>query len=636
MVPSTLGKRSRSTVEAAEPQPVATRSKRRIVVNGPNDENCNIFVRPDHDRHHQDGSEVDESLPPAKKSRRIANARSVPAKHGAPEQRVPVSPSNIDSHFKIAKAFIPVFEDGKSSHISTPTTPRHRDALSKKVPVTPRHRVLLAGSTLTPRTPKIPSTPSTSANSVYHHARQLFSRCSSPGKLVGREEERNELSTFVDTCLRSKSTGCIYVSGPPGTGKSALVEEVLQQFKDSPKVTQSVVNCMSIKSAKDLSAKLTEDLALGDDAGPESLKSCFIRGRARDDRKYLVILDEVDRLVDLDLTLLYNLFEWSMHASSRLNLIGIANALDLTDRFLPRLKSRSLKPELLPFMPYSAAQIAEVLTTKLKSLSAEATNAVPFLHPAAIQFCAKKVAAQTGDLRKAFDLCRRAMDLVEQETKEKDVQDSPSKTPLMENINLSSPPTPRSPTKTRAPASYTIETAPKATIAHMAKVTAQVFGNGTTQRLATLNLQQKAVLCALAALERRKRESQVEKTMFATPSKHNTSAPSIKQLFDAYSSFCKREKLLHPLTTGEFRDVVSGLETFSLVSSADSRTGSFAIPLTPSKTPSRRGKGGFATTAVGDDRRVASVVGCRELSSTLEGAGGELLRDILNGDGLDL
>ncbi|KAK3718909.1 AAA ATPase [Vermiconidia calcicola] len=636
MVASTLGKRSRSAVEAGESGLAATRSKRRIVVNEPNDENCNPFVRSEHDRHHQDGSEVDESLPPAKKTRRIANARSVPAKHGAPEQRVSVSPSKIDSHFKIAKGAIPVFEDGKSGHLSTPTTSRHRDALSKKVPVTPQHRVLLAGNTLTPRTPKTPITPSTSANSVYHHARQLFSRCSNPGKLVGREVERNELSTFVDKCLQSKSTGCIYVSGPPGTGKSALVEEVLQQFKDSPMVTQSVVNCMSVRSAKDLSTKLAEDLALGDDAGPESLKTCFIRGRARDDRKYVVILDEVDRLVDLDLTLLYSLFEWSMHASSRLILIGIANALDLTDRFLPRLKSRSLKPELLPFMPYSAAQIAEVLTIKLKSLCAEATTAVPFLHPAAIQFCAKKVAAQTGDLRKAFDICRRAIDLVEQETKQKDVRDSPSKTPLMENINLSSPPTPRSPTKTRAPASYTIETAPKATIAHMAKVTAQVFGNGINQRLATLNLQQKAVLCALAALERRKRESQVEKTMFSTPSKHNTSAPSIKQLFDAYSSLCKREKSLHPLTTGEFRDVVSGLETLSLVSSANGKSGSFAIPLTPSKTPSRRGKGGFTTTAVGDDRRVASVVGSKELFSTLEGAGGELLRDILDGDGLDL
>jgi len=393
------------------------------------------------------------------------------------------------------------------------------------------------------------------------------------------------------------------------------VDEICQQHEGAENARLSVVNCMSVRNAKDLSQKLAEDLDLKEDASFDYLRSCFVRGKARDEQKYLVILDEVDRLVDLDLDLLYSLFDWSLQPTSRLLLVGIANALDLTDRLLPRLKGRNLKPELLPFMPYTATQIAKVLTSKLKSLSTTEPQTVPFLHPAAIQFCAKKVAAQTGDLRKAFDICRRAIDLVEQETRardaEKALQDSPSKTPLMENINLSSPPTPRSPSKSmsisKSSTMYTLDTAPKATIAHMAKVTAQVFGNGTTQRLGTLNLQQKAVLCSLAALEKRKRETQVERTMFATPSKNGTfTAPTVKQLFEAYSGLCKRENLLHPLSSVEFRDVVSGLETLSLVSAVDGKNGSFALPITPSRTPSRRGKGGFGTAAVGDERRSAS------------------------------
>ena len=542
------------------------------------------------------------------------------------------------SHFKVSKGAIEVFQDGKVDGKATPTTPRHRDALSQKLPVTPRHHALVAGSQLTPRTPKTLATPSNPRTSIYHQARQLFSRCSNPGKLVGRDDERNELSAFVSSCIESKSTGCLYVSGPPGTGKSALVDEVSQQLKSADKLTLSVVNCMSIRNAKDLSGKLSEDLSLKEDAGFEYLRSCFIRGKAKDARKYLVILDEVDRLVDLDLELLYSLFEWSMQAASRLILIGIANALDLTDRFLPRLKSRNLKPELLPFLPYTAGQIADVLTMKLKSLSAEDAQTVPFLHPAAIQFCAKKVAAQTGDLRKAFDICRRAVDLIEQATRERDsnlaLQESPSKTPLMENINLSSPPTPRSVNKPRTAPTYTLETAPKATIAHMAEVTAQVFGNGTTQRLGALNLQQKAVLCALSALEKRKRDTQVENIMFATPSKRKSTAPSVKQLFEAYCNLCKRENLLHPLSSAEFRDVVSGLETLSLMSAVDGKNSSFAIPITPSRTPSRKGKGGFGTAAIGDRRTVASVVGQKELSAALNGAGADLLREILHGDGL--
>lgn len=582
--------------------------------------------------------EVDEPALSAKETRSKVASRTVPAKHGASERRVALSPSKISSHFKVAKTSLRVFEDGKNGQTRCPSTPRHRDAASKKVPITPRHRVLLTGSQLTPRTPKTPITPPQPDTSTYQTARQLFSRSSGSGGLVGRDSEKAELSTFLNTRLVSKSGGCLYVSGPPGTGKSAFVDEVSQQYRDADNVKLCVINCMSVKSTKDLSLKLSEDLGLEEDAGFDYLKSCFVCGKAGSTFRYIVVLDEIDRLVDLDLALLYSLFEWSMQASSRLTLIGIANALDLTDRFLPRLKSLRLTPELLPFMPYTASQIADVLTTKLKSLCTEDIPGVPFLHPAAIQFCAKKVASQTGDLRKAFDICRRAIDLVEKETKARDadlaVQDSPSKMPLMENVNLSSPPTPRSPSKsyTKAKPAYTLETAPKITIAHIAKVTAQVFGNGTTQRLGALNLQQKAVLCALSALEKRKRDTQVERTMFATPSKQTSTAPSVKQLFEAYSNLCKQDKLLHPLTSIEFRDVVSGLETLSLVSGVDGKNGSFAMPITPTRTPSRKGRGGFGMAMAGDDRRVASVVGQKELLSALEGAGGELLRDILDGD----
>ncbi|KAM0721845.1 hypothetical protein Q7P37_002770 [Cladosporium fusiforme] len=612
-----LGKRTRSTIDT-EPTAASTRAKRRVVLNEPVDENQNPFIT---------------NPAPPKKTR--ASTRTVPAKHGAPQSRIAVSPPKISALFQAKKTPVDIHQDGKADAKLEPSTP-HRE--SKKIAVTPRHRVIVGGAARL--TPKTPSTPSAGA-SVYNQARQLFSRCANPGKLVGRDEERQQLSSFVDNSVNSDSAGCLYVSGPPGTGKSALLDEVCQQYQKSGDVSMSVVNCMSVRNAKDLSGKLSEDLGLQEDAGFEYLRSCFVGGNAKTTQKYLVILDEVDCLVDLDLSLLYGLFEWSMSPSSRLVLIGIANALDLTDRFLPRLKSRNLKPELLPFMPYAAAQIAEVLTSKLKSLMPAGSNNAPFLHPAAIQFCAKKVASQTGDLRKAFDICRRAVDLVEQETRDKDANaallESPSKTPLMDNMNLASPIASRSPTKSpskaRSGTVYTLETAPKATIAHMAKVAALAFSNGATQRLGTLNLQQKAVLCALAALEKKKRDNQIERYLLATPSKSNKTAPSVKQLFEAYSGLCKRENLFAPLSSMEFRDVVSGLETLSLVSGVDGKNGSF-VPVTPSKTPSRRGKGGFGGAVSGDDRRVASSVGMKELHAALEGPGGDLLREMLEGNGL--
>jgi cell division control protein 6 len=400
---------------------------------------------------------------------------------------------------------------------------------------------------------------------------------------------------------------------------------------------------MSVKKPADLFTALLENFSdvttIQEGQEKETLRKLFSQRKT----SYIVTLDEVDHLLELDLELLYDIFEWSFQKSSSLVLVGIANALDLTDRFLPRLKARGLKPQLLPFLPYTAPQISSVITSKLRTLLPDTANHVPFIHPIAIMLLSKKVAAQSGDLRKAFDICRRAIDLIEGETREQHVKmvteitpsptPSPSKTPLVENINLSSPVV-QSPSKLKAKGQgalaaslgqLTAENAPRATVAHIARITAAIFSNGTVQRLQNLNLQQKAVLCALAALEKKMRSS-ADRDVLATPSKSRGTAPTIKQLFEAYTSLVKRENVLHPLTSTEFRDIVGSLETLSLISGVDGKAGSLVIT---AGTPSRKGRGGGFGGAVVDERKVASSVDTKELKAALVGPGSSILKGIL-------
>jgi cell division control protein 6 len=511
-------------------------------------------------------------------------------------------------------------------------------------------------------TPKTPQTPSTS-QTIYHQARQLFSRSSDPGQLIGREEERNTLRSFLGRSDSSQPHGCLYVSGPPGTGKSAMVNEVSNQLvAESPTVRKAYVNCMSIKSSKDLYFTLLELLCdeteMTEEDATTMLQKMFVPKR-KSSSVYVVVLDEIDHILSLDLESLYKVFEWSLQKSSRLLLVGIANALDLTDRFLPRLKSRNLKPELLPFLPYTAAQVKTIITKRLKSLlpsDKAASDFIPFFHPAAIELCSRKVSSQTGDLRKAFEVCRRALDLVENETrlneendaKEQVLQMTPSRKVLGEMKNETSPgkKTGRSVSSILSSSlrSLTVETAPRVSIAHLNRVTAAAFSNGTNQRLKTLNLQQKAALCALHALERRNREalricvSGVPGKSPSTPSKSNVTAPTIKTLFDTYALLCKRSDAvaLHPLSGSEFREVVGSLETLSLVAGVDGKNGSFVAGSQPG-TPSGR-KGGRKAAFVGgtaDDKRVASCVGDREINQAVDGLGADILRSILSGEALD-
>ena len=505
--------------------------------------------------------------------------------------------------------------------VSTPSTTRFKNVVDT-TPITPKHRVRALGGLLTPRTPRSIDILKPRAQNVYAQARQLFTQCAAPTKLVGRDTERQQLREFITDCKETGCGGCKYISGPPGTGKSAVVQEVLKEFEDDAVVQISIVNCVSLRTATQVYGKMLEDLAPNSISGKTpaetQLRRLFMSKSTK--ATYVVMLDEVDSLIDVDCEILYTIFEWALQPSSSLTLIGIANALDLTDRFLPRLKSKGLKPQLLLFLPYTSQQISDIITEKLRSLlpkhAAVASDFVPCIHPTAVQLCSKKIASQTGDLRRAFNLVRRSIDQVEKEALSKLAQESPSKQPLEEVTNQSTlAAASLSPTPSTS-LSFTAESAPRATIAHVAKLASSIFNNGTLSRLSGLNLQQKAVLCSIVSKESRRQE----RNPFITPTKTANKAPTMGELYLKYTWLCKRDEgLLQPLKDTEFRDVVASLETLGLVHESKARTSSL---LTPSSS-SRMGRNA-------DDRQIASTVAEKEMRESLSGPGADLLRRLLD------
>jgi cell division control protein 6 len=126
------------------------------------------------------------------------------------------------------------------------------------------------------------------------------------------------------------------------------------------------------------------------------------------------ILDEIDGLITGNKEVLYRLFEWTTIDKSRLILLGIANAMDLTQRVLPDLKLKKCmfsgnvtnyskgEPLLVNFVRYEKPEILKIMQQRIESVNPQVT----IFDNAAMQLIANKVGSHSGDARKALEICR--------------------------------------------------------------------------------------------------------------------------------------------------------------------------------------------------------------------------------------
>lgn len=312
-----------------------------------------------------------------------------------------------------------------------------------------------------------------------------------PERLLSRDTERAAIQTFLKDKVLSKKPGSLYISGAPGTGKTACLGCVLQEMKaDLSSVQTVMVNCMTLRSSHAIFSLLSEKLkAPGGQGGLQ-------RHLTAAGRPVLLVLDEMDQLDSKAQDVLYTVFEWPYLPKSRLCLIGIANALDLTDRILPRLQARpECRPLLLNFPPYSRHELTAIVQDRLAQASVE-----NLLDSTAVQFCARKVSAVSGDARKALDICRRAVELVESDERRKS-----------------------------AASSAGAQAASRVSVPQVARVLAEVYGDRMAAQTEgeSFPLQQKLLVCCLLLLVRNGKSKEI----------------ALGKLHEVYSRLCAQRRV---------------------------------------------------------------------------------------------
>ena len=396
-----------------------------------------------------------------------------------------------------------------------------------------------------------------------------------------RDDELRQITTIVEGCLRDHRSGSIYVGGLPGTGKSltlGAVEKTVKRWSSSttgvaksrpPKVCS--INCMAIQGkptfvfkriCEQLNIVPTEDdrirgkaecsdmyevcaeiaairrfvsggkvsgeaeryvcnddeyekdnegvdhrLALMNNAAAHPHKS------AHNSSMVIILLDEMDQLEYRDAAILYELFALPSLPHSRCILVGVSNAMNLTDKALPRLRARGCEPSLVRFTAYTSVQLKQLLCERVQKYDAFELNA--------LELCARKVSAQTGDMRKALRVCTDALQLCVDEARNRYESIQREGCVVLENGDV-----------IEGAALETLPPIHKIKISHMAKAISKIFQNPVVETIRALPQQQQMILCSCVRI-------------FGARTDFNKTAKEItlRELLASYTNLCREAKI---------------------------------------------------------------------------------------------
>jgi archaeal cell division control protein 6 len=245
-----------------------------------------------------------------------------------------------------------------------------------------------------------------------------------PDKLLFRTKESTAIAQSLSVILKKGRPSNLLIFGKPGTGKTAVVKNVIEHlYKKTNELDINLrvpfINAKNSNTPYKILYEIAELLGINKEGKMQvyftglSMSEAtdrildFIRRRSI---KVVIVIDEIDSLVNRKGDdILYNFTRANERISSDqfITLIGISNSLTFKDKLDPRVKS-SLSEEELVFNPYTIEQLKQILIDRCKLAFYD--NVIPI---GVINLCAAIAGRETGDARKAIDLLRVAAEIAE-------------------------------------------------------------------------------------------------------------------------------------------------------------------------------------------------------------------------------
>ncbi|KAJ9115083.1 hypothetical protein QFC22_005411 [Naganishia vaughanmartiniae] len=258
--------------------------------------------------------------------------------------------------------------------------------------------------------------------------------------IIGREQEKADIRRYLTTgafdALEDGITGVnqkgLYISGPPGTGKTATVGALISESSSDCRV--AFINCMGLVGKKDeIWSRIAAAWGFDDDRnGKEKPERIIERGlrSAQPGLTFILVLDEVDALLPAKPVLAYNQILRSLfalphhHSGLDIKLIAIANSLDLTVRKSVASVLGNHAPFNLTFKAYGSKEMTEIIKRRIHDCNEALATSYVGISPVivddkAIELVGRKVEANNGDLRMCLGVMVEAINATEAEWRKK-------------------------------------------------------------------------------------------------------------------------------------------------------------------------------------------------------------------------
>ena len=240
-------------------------------------------------------------------------------------------------------------------------------------------------------------------------------------KIFCRDEEKKEILDFIQ--LKEKNSKTLFVSGQPGTGKTSLILEILNNdlAENKEYFLKFSINCLSINSTDDFYENVFKYLNdpcrynyFEEKLGEKNQKNLInilketpsqnnfqkilnILGKT----PFIIFLDEIDFLYKKrDDFLFFSLLTIPYLTNSGVKMILISNNADFDNEIFPKLKNRNITIKKIIFKPYTHKQLANIMTLKLESI-----GLLKFFSNDAIKFLSTKM-NKSGDIRPIISIIK--------------------------------------------------------------------------------------------------------------------------------------------------------------------------------------------------------------------------------------